>query len=314
MVNKSTNDGDVFVQTNYVGYCGGIFGSLEMNTGILLTVENSVNNGNINGTLVNRAGGLIGTMSSNQPTVVIKDSVNNGEIVLSSLSTNGCMGGGMIGFASENGDTSVTIIRGHNNGKISSFNTTAPVTIGGFIGTVWGGAQVNATLSCCINHGNLKTDTGNGTVGGLVGTMTNSTPESIINLLVNNSGNEGIMEATGDDSFMGGLFIVNSWGEDNTTTKVYNSFNKGHITGKAHAYGIGNLMTVASNVVSVGPFTGQPEDAHSFSPSCDDATLLYGLVGACVNCESATALLTEQHTGGPYCVGEGQSACVLTTC
>ena len=299
---KNSNDGDINATTGGQAYCGGMIGRMELNGGLLLTVEDWVNNGSINGTKVSFAGGLIGKLLNNKLTTDIRNANNNGAIFLSSSSDNH-YGGGLLGSVEDSDSSKVSIIGGINNGDIFSSKTINSANVGGLIGLI-GTKEANVTLSRCFNTGNLNMSTNDGAVGGLVGFLKQS---MALRLWINDSGNTGALDAAQKTTSAGGLFVASGTTNDVTVVEIYNSFNKGPISGNEHVYGIGNLATAASNVVGMGTLSGQTEDIHSFWPSCNNAALLYGLDSVCTKCENAT--LFSEQADGMYCL-TGQDGCM----
>ena len=101
-------------------YVGGFTGEIDTNSNISMTISNSVNNGNVNGSLY--IGGFVGCIYSNtKMTMTISNSTNNGYI------TEDKYVGGLVGFihSAQLNSISLFIINSDNRGSVSSKSSMA---------------------------------------------------------------------------------------------------------------------------------------------------------------------------------------------
>ena len=273
-----TNDGNVTAKGNNVGgFVGSIF-----NASMVLTISDSTNNGFVtsNG---NYIGGFVGYISNSKNiTMAILNSVNNGNV------TGGPpFVGGFVGHILKNTDMEMTILNSTNNGVVTC-NGSYGNNVGGFIGSIYSNMNMNMIISNSINNGNV---TGNSYAGGFVGQIYSSWLHSL-NIGIINSANKGCVSVR--DSTACGFVCVDSNCNNNVTTKIINSINKGSVNANTYPYGITSIITKARNVVSMGEVTGSSH-VYTFWDPFVDVDLFYGLDDNCVNC-STNATLIQQNT------------------
>ena len=151
------------------------------------TIENCTNEANVNGK--DNVGGIAGTNSGtmesndNRGTVTGNNNVGgiagsnseNGRVIsyTSSASNSGIVTGS---------GTDIGGIVGVNSGEINYYLNTAPVTGNGNVGGIVGTNGVNGTLIDCTNSGNVtKTGNGDGNAGAVVGNNLNNAPGAFRN-------------------------------------------------------------------------------------------------------------------------------------
>jgi hypothetical protein len=217
--NIETISGSLFARARggNIGYVGGLIGVHNRN----ITLDNLVNNANVNGENTTNMGGLIGRTNS---ITIINNSMNTGTI--SGLSNVG----GLVGW----GNSTITITNTRNNGSV----TGTSFQVGGLIGR---GNEIAITITNSMNSGSVN---GFGMVGGLIGlgwAFTNIT----------NSINSGSVSGTED---VGGFIGLNGG-------TIINSYNFGNISGTERVGGfIGNgkgIITTSinnGNIVGIGGF------------------------------------------------------------
>ena len=224
-------------------------------------------------------GGFVGENTENENmTITISNCTNNGICTGES----GYVGGFVGSYASD--DVTINISTFVNNGLI-----TGNDYLGGFFGFVRY-TNTNITISNSMNTGKI---TGNkGYVGGFIGDMSTPSESTLNPFVIINSVNKGNVSA---EYFACGMFCVNPRYAQNLNTTVLNSINKGCVKATTSAYGITNIITKASNVVSMGEVNAS-SGSFTFWSSDDGVEKLYGLAGKCINCYNSNIKLFEHNT------------------
>ena len=146
-IQNCTNNGTVLGENNVqkenrANYIGGIVGAIN---GDEIVVKNSVNNGEIIG-MGQQVGGIVGGTENNSGNFTIQDCTNTGKVIARFSNGNnisGAYSGGIIGTVI---GTGASIIRCNNQGEIISELQTA----GGIVGYLTIG-----NIEQCINYGNV---------------------------------------------------------------------------------------------------------------------------------------------------------------
>ena len=224
-------------------------------------------------------GGFVGKNTENENmTITISNCTNNGICTGES----GYVGGFVGSYASD--DVTINISTFVNNGLI-----TGNDYLGGFFGYVRY-TNTNITISNSMNTGKVA---GNkGYVGGFIGYMSTPSESTLNPFVIINSVNKGNVSA---EYFACGMFCVNPRYAQNLNTTVLNSINKGCVKATTSAYGITNIITKASNVVSMGEVNAS-SGSFTFWSSDDGVEKLYGLAGKCINCYNSNIKLFEHNT------------------
>ena len=225
-------------------------------------------------------GGFVGENTENENmTITISNCTNNGICTGES----GYVGGFVGSYASD--DVTINISTFVNNGLI-----TGNDYLGGFFGFVRY-TNTNITISNSMNTGKI---TGNkGYVGGFIGDMSTPSESTLNPFVIINSVNKGNVSA--ENRMACGMFCVNPRYAQNLNTTVLNSINKGCVKATTSAYGITNIITKASNVVSMGEVNAS-SGSFTFWSSDDGVEKLYGLAGKCINCYNPNIKLFEHNT------------------
>ena len=239
-------------------YCGGISGFVE---NFETTIDGCVNHATIATTATNgTSGGIVSEIGSSNYPVVIRNTVNDGDIYSGRMTDYGFIAGGIVGVT----DGNLTIENCMNNGTVTrSTHVTEAGYAGGFVGYASLGSL---NISGGVNTGLVD---GKGYSGGFVGKTTNT--GSILN-----SVNEGEIvydsaSLTYNAGFIASMGYKDSYGWilDGLVNKVN---LKGIYAGGVVAYAEGPVQI--SNSVNEGNIEGGVYGSRS--------TYLGGLV-ACVN-------------------------------
>ena len=248
------------------------------------TVINVTNKADVSGEL--DVGGFVGAVRglNNGNDVAFKDCVNDGNV------TGPGKVGGFVGTVASNGDAAITF-----SGSINHANISGETYIGGFVGVIMDNGKLTMTISNCTNTGMISAGI---CVGGLVGIIFTPSNVELSVLHIINSANKGNVFA--QHRFACGLFCADL---DNLKTTVLNSINKGSMSAPMYADGITNIITNASNVVSMGEVTAS-SGSFTFWKSSINAGLFFGLEGKCVKCSNEVKLFAPNTNTGFYEVVE----------
>ena len=241
------------VETRYF-MAGGFIGELSF-FNFTVAINGSTRSGTINATEATSAGGFIGLINNPENGyVTITNSVHDGTIsVVNGPNVAGSVGG-FIGNVNGAKDTMITIFNSTNNGDITSRNKLN-AKVGGFIGSCIDPSKFRVLLDFCTNNGDINVPTGDEETytGGLVGLFSlHSEDQNHVN--VSNCENSGTVSGS-PNGMTCGLFAAAHFTKGLYTGDIYNSVNKGRITG-GQVYGIANEITSARLVVSATPVEG----------------------------------------------------------
>ena len=162
---------------------GGFIGSLRSNTNIHCNINNSTNIGNVKTSYVGQSnGGFIGDLDSNTFLTLIVDSCLNNNTVV----TKAQYIGGFVGYAWTNKNSTITISRSINSGKVESSHSNHGC-VGGFIGKFYGNNHTLCKLTHNVNSGNISATQTCSYIGGFIAVFDNShNPTLIVDTCTNN--------------------------------------------------------------------------------------------------------------------------------
>ena len=277
--NIETISGSLFAiaRGGNIGYVGGLIGVHNRN----ITLDNLVNNANVNGENTTNMGGLIGRTNS---ITIINNSMNTGSI--SGLSNVG----GLVGYGNieriNNSDNLGFIIGTNYVGGLFGFNNSS-----------------SFSLLNSINGGKIQ---GNNYVGGFGGNANSS-----LNTIENNI-NDGQIEG---NSYIGGFFGHTGLFSPNGTLKLTNVINNGNITSTSQYTGgfVGwsnNSITVLSAInygsinstsSEIGGFFGRVQHTANtidYSINFGNVTSSSSYVGGFVGLDNYTFTISKSFNGG----------------
>lgn len=262
-------------------------GALAVDVTGSLTVTNVTNKANVSGKT--SAGGFVAkvpNLSLGKNKIVFDRCVNEGNITGSVASEGGNYpaSGGFVGSVSGEKQFELSFSNSVNRGRINSGELSkddTPSGSGGFVGVCVGQHNIEISLQSCVNDGDID---GKYNAGGFVGfvdtayqrqrvmSVSNCTNNGLVNgariasgiaciydnaqwprvnVTVISSTNNGDVRSSSNIAC--GLVYYNSKG---ATVTILNSINRGSVTG-TEANGIGNFVTEADNVVSMGTIVGK---------------------------------------------------------
>ena len=264
---------------------GGFVGYIYSSHHVSLAITHSLNNGTVNGN-DNCIGGLIGSLDRNfDINVSLLENVNDGTI------TGNANNGGFVGIIFGNNGINVTISRNTNNGDIVESGSLC----GGFVGCVFENKNFVMTLSSNINNGSIFAKSK--CAGGLIGFF--NSPD-MSQVFVFDDINKGSIAA--QTEYACGFFCVSDTGTNAADITVFNSINKGNVNAPANAYGLTNILTSASHVVSMGDEIAL-SNAHTFWSSFSSVNSFFE--NKCSGCDSReTSFVLNKDTGMYVIVGE----------
>ena len=269
---------------------GGFIGRAKDAT---LKIQNSTFNGTIAATGGIHGGGFIGLVQDTScSNITINNCTNIGTI------RTGTDCGGFVGTVTETSNAYVTI----TNSISSGTSLDSDYNIGGFIGRIYYPAKVNATIINSVNNCELKGLGSNSVTSGFIG-LVNPDQDSSISVLIRNCMNNGNMTTVGPKAC--GFFCVDSQSKGTLETTVENSINKGRVNA-SYAYGIANLISNASNVVSIGELSGSSK--YTFWDKCSHASLIYCLKDKGINVANTVTYLVYNHNTLLYETNESERA------
>lgn len=279
VINKANIDGDQVV--------GAFVAVFEGNS---VSFENCINNGDVTGSygVGGFLGGVMSDSSVTSVTVNISNSINNGKITGS-----GTLGGLVSVFALRQPMT-VTITNCTNNGIVTGKNDTVAGLVGSCLLVEDLINELTMTISNCINNGVI---TAQNHAAGLVGNV----DHPAFSTLIINGVNKGTISAKNDIAC--GLLCTESTSNQNANITILNSVNKGSVRAEEDAHGIANIVTKASNIVSMGDVTS-PSYPFTFWKNSKEASLYYGLYGKCLNCNADATIFYYNVDKGIYTVVE----------
>ena len=296
------------------GYVGGFIGRVPENTGIRLVFSNSNNHGDITAKHYG-SGGFVGhTYDSTSTVMNMSKCTNNGHI------HGEYYVGGFVGYFTWGKTKTSTLVLSEctNNGIV-----TGDHILGGFVGKT---LNINVDISRSTNNGVVKNSAEN-YVGGFIGYV-----DSASSIKISNSTNNGDVLCVGSYAagFVGyvsaysyknnSLTILNSVNtatasvkkgmacgftcvspdySSEVTSNVFNSINRGIVSASDYSYGITNIVTKATNVVSIGGMTFSSE-SNTFWGNSTKAEWFYGLKGKCLNCPADTTLIRFNSLTNAY--------------
>ena len=179
------------------------------------------------------SGGLIGYVENGAE---IKNCSCNMEIT----ATNSCIGGII-------GTSKVSLIL-ENSNNLGNIISNWGNELGGLIGYGYG----EITINNCFNSGNVKSNN-EYYIGGILGNCRDAT------IIIANTYNTGDIEASGESSMVPAGGIV-GFEYSNTTLKVYNCYNTGHIISTSRTGGIvgcGSAGVEIKNCYNLGEITAK---------------------------------------------------------
>lgn len=240
-------------------YVGGLLGFVQNCKGLNATIRQSISKGQLSVSFFNGygsyTGGFIGCINGNSDTSIqFRDCSSVSDIYLSNP-TNYSYTSGFIGRFSHNSNSVTTVEHCTNKGRYTfSGNFASESYVGGFSGEVYNNKYSNFLINNATNKANAQIETNNywSRLCGLIGNVAAEKDQNF-KLEVNNSANYGNFSSGGGSSF--GLYWTNEKNNEGVTSYVYNSINKGTLTGN-YAFGITNIATSLKNVVSMGILTG----------------------------------------------------------
>ena len=256
---------------------GGFIGSVHECKDGNVVISNTINEGFVQGN--ENVGGLIGDFFSNRFTnLEISNVVNTADV-----SGNNSVGG-FLGYVTNTKDANAMISNSRSTGNVFGNDY-----VGGLVGTWYGMKNMIIGLHHCVSSGFVG---GNNSVGGFVGVLVPlDDDDNDVFFEITNSISSGTISASG--AMACGLFCVDS-SNRYYRPNVYNSISKVDIKANPNtfAYGIANLITNATNVVSMAKISG-PSSAHLFWDKHYDESLFYGFNGSCPKCLTDDAKMFE---------------------
>ena len=262
------------------GYVGGFVGRVPENTGIHLVFSNSNNNGDITAKHYG-SGGFVGHTYDSTSTV----------INMSKCTNNGIVTGDRIlgGFVGKTLNINVDISRSTNNGVVKN---SAENYVGGFIGYVDSASGIK--ISNSTNSGDVLCE--GSYAAGFVGYVSAYSYQNI-SLTILNSVNTAT--ASAKKGMACGFICISPDYSSKVTSNVFNSINRGIVSASDYSYGITNIVTKATNVVSIGGMTFSSE-SNTFWGNSTKAEWFYGLKGKCLNCPADTTLIRFNSLTNAY--------------
>lgn len=212
-ITNVVNEGEVYSK-HYASGIVGRFGG-DKKTGTLL-VDNAVNSGKVG----SGKGDSSGILSYSCGHVVVRNSVNTGNIY-----NDTARAGGIFGASSNQGENSILIDKCFNYGEVKGFSRSAGIAA--LLGNV--AEKDSYVVKNCVNYGEVKADvtTGNHVVGGIVAyAWGGAGANGIINCQ-----NYGNITVTAPENYANEIFTGGIVGYFNTSTyNVKNCLNAGKIS------------------------------------------------------------------------------------
>jgi len=348
IMNNNTNDGSFFINGYDSGSVGGFLGdvfcsnlTLQSNTGNTnFFVDSSLNLGgivgyyyapypyhvliqnNTNNGVVSCSGssftiynaGLFGMLyipggTQDKPSSVrVLNNINNGNVLFknSDKESSYSYAGGLFGMFGTNNVRTSVFENNTNNGSFEGSSESGMMVVGGIIGSSMaysGMTLCNNTNNGSINVSRSDNENKNCFAAGIVGFELYSIAVSMTDCA--NYGNL-VSKCIGPDVGTCGLVCANT---TLTTVEVHNCVNNGNVAG-TKAYGISNMVTIASSIVSIGGVDGSTESYTFWEEAKQTPTHVYGLYGSCVNCDASITLCAMNESDGRYHSVDGDHSTV----
>ena len=269
VISNSVNDGDITAKKYGAG---GFVGYIYENTNIAVSMSKCINNGHVKGD--SGIGGLVGQFSwddTRVSTLQIAECTSNGPV-----SGDGLVGG----FVGKVYRVILDVSRSTNNAVV---NRGSYGYVGGFVGYV----DVDTSVKISSSTNNAAITCEGSYVAGFIGYASAYYPTQNVSLVLLNCANKG--SSLAKKGMACGLCCISPEYNEKLTNTIVNSINKGSVSASQDSFGITNLVTKATNVVSMGDVSDS-SNSNSFWGTSSNVDLFYGLEDKCVNCGSDTTL------------------------
>ncbi len=211
---------------------GGFIGHIDASgKDITVEIENCINNSNIEGR--SDVGGFVGSVigdGSHIGKLIIKRSMNNGDVYQSGSNLSNTGVGGFVGFGEYKPE--IIIERCINTGNIS-FNGGDSGAGGIFGGTMWNSGQQRVTIRQSVNTGNVTVLANRGRCGGICGRMNRQGMEFKIEYCYNTGKISAMKQAEDGASGIFGYSNTYVW------VTLVGCYNIGQVSSLKDTYAIG---------------------------------------------------------------------------